>query len=226
MNRSIIAVSLLIMALLTMFSGSASAQEGVATTCGMVSVTGGEDVKPLNGEICPQDVAFQSLYLFYQDIFEQPFWRELSLLFVSEDTLDSDFTKFAADTIDLSSIIYALMSAVAVFCWAVSTPIVSYKFYTYVTMIRKTGSLEFSDSKGDTVRFVSYFSFLILLILPVGGITFGQGAAVIGGLPSIMGGNYIYSTFLAASETASTDVELSEGTLLKDSQVFDRIVNL
>ena len=220
MNRSIIAVSLLIMALLTMFSGSASAQEGVATTCGMVSVTGGEDVKPLNGEICPQDVAFQSLYLFYQDIFEQPFWRELSLLFVSEDTLDSDFTKFAADTIDLSSIIYALMSAVAVFCWAVSTPIVSYKFYTYVTMIRKTGSLEFSDSKGDTVRFVSYFSFLILLILPVGGITFGQGAAVIGGLPSIMGGNYIYSTFLAASETASTDVELSEGTLLKDSQVF------
>lgn len=220
MNRSIIAVSLLIMALLTMFSGVAYAEDASATTCGMVSVTGGEDVEPLNGEICPEDISFQSLFLFYQDIFEQPFWREMALLFVSEATLDSEFTAFAADTIDLSSIIFALMSAVAVFCWAVATPIIAYKSYTYIMMVRKTGSLEFSESKGDTVRFISYFSFLILLILPVGSITFGQGAAVIGGLPSIMGGNYIYSTFLSASETASTDVELSEGTLLSDSQVF------
>tara|TARA_B110000196_G_scaffold320373_1_gene342502 strand:- start:11176 stop:14679 length:3504 start_codon:yes stop_codon:yes gene_type:complete len=219
-NRYIIAVSLFIMVLLASFSGFSYAEDGAATSCGMISVTGGENVEPMNGEICPEDISFQSLYLFYEDIFEHPFWRLAALTFVSESTLDSEFTKFAAQTIDLSSIIYSLMSAVAIFCWAIASAILPYKFYTYVTMIRKTGSLEFSDSKGDTVRFVSYFSFLVLLILPVGGITFGQGAAVISGLPSIMGGNYIYSTFLSSSETASTDVELSEGGLLPDSQVF------
>jgi hypothetical protein len=214
----------LLATLFLILSGTFSAYaEDSALPCGTVEGEGvgsAPVIEAMNGDICEQDISFQFMYLFYQEIYTDPFWRPIVLTFIPASTLDSDFTKFASRQMGLSKPIYALMSSVAIFAWAVLTPLLLIKGYQYTMMIKKTGRLEFAESKGDTVKFVTYFLFLVTLILPVGPLMLGQGLAIIGALPGIKGGNYIYSTYLASTNMAASDVSVDETQLLGEGQVF------
>lgn len=199
-----------------------------AVPCGMMVEDEGLVVEPRNGEICPEDIAFQGTYLIFADILQDRALRDIVLLFISEDTLDNPFTKFADESIGISSGFYFILSAVAVFSWTLLIPILTIKGYTYAMMVNKTGNLDFSENKGDTIKFVSYTSFMFFLILPTGftggvnddrfPLMIGQSLAVVGSLPAHMGGNYIYSTYLHGTTVAATDVSIPEEMLLPVGQ--------
>jgi conjugal transfer/type IV secretion protein DotA/TraY len=206
-------------------SASAFSQE---VPCGMIATADGLAVESGNYDICPEDVAFQGTYLLFADIFKDPALRSLILMFIDKETLDSPFTEFADNTINVSQGIYFLLSMVAIFSWAILTPIISVKIYTYVVMVQKTGNLDFAESRGDAVKFISYTAFLLFLIAPTGlsggrdslkaPLMVGQSLAIIGSLPAHMGGNYMFSTYLSSTEMSSSDVGLKEDMLLPSGQ--------
>jgi hypothetical protein len=210
--------------------GAQATNVGSTVPCGMmVGTTGEYVVEPQNGDICPQDLAFQGSYLMFSEIFQDPTIRPLALLFVGEATLDSEFTKFADEVISVSKPIHFILSSVAILVWTLATAILTGKIYQYVSMVKKTGSFSFAESKGDTVMFIGYFTFLLTLLTPMGvsggkdgdlpPLAFGQGLAVLASLPATMGGNYIYSTYLSATETASRDIPMEEDLVLQQSQM-------
>lgn len=208
------------------FSGVAKADDNVP--CGMVATDEGYKIESGNTDICSEDLAFQGTYLLFADVLKSPILREYILLFVDESTLDSPFTEFADENINVSHGIYFLLSAISIFSWSILTPIIGIKGYKYVVMVKRTGNLEFSESRGDTVKFVSYTTFLMVLIMPVGltggrdgekfPLMVGQTLAIIASLPAHMGGNYVYSTYLSSTEMASSDVPLKEDFLLPSGQ--------
>lgn len=178
--------------------------------CGMEATESGERVASRNFEICPEDLSFQGLALLTADILQDPFFKKIALWFTSTETLDNEFTKFAAQQIAISKVVYALLSAVAILSWMFMGPLLAFKLYQYASMVKKTGKLQFANSKGDTVRFVSYFLFLVGMSLPVNTVMLGQGLAVVAGLPSIMGGNFIFSTYLHSFRQSAADIRVNQ----------------
>ena len=200
------------------FSLGASAQDAGAP-CGMEATASGEKVKSGSFEICPEDLAFQGTYLLWSDIFKDPIFRAVSLYFVDEATLTNSFTQFADQQMGLSDITYALLSACAVLCWMLLFPLLAFKSYQYFSFIRKTGSYTMNDDKGDTVKFVSYVLFLLIMILPVNNrVMLGQGLAIVMSLPSIMGGNFILSTYLSSFRDSASTVRMNEDSIIMSSQ--------
>lgn len=188
------------------------------TPCGMEKTAAGESVQSQNGDICDEDLSFQGLYLLYSDIFKDPVFRIMALFFVEESVLDNKFTEFANNQMGLSSVVYALLTSVAVLSWAFMGPLVAFKLYQYTMAVRKAGSLQFAQGKGDTVKFVSYFAFLILMSIPVGTIMMGQGVGVVLSLPSIMGGNYVFSTYMHSFRSSDAEIKMDDDILLMSSQ--------
>lgn len=189
-----------------------------STPCGMEATEYGERVSSKNFEICPEDLSFQGLMLLTADIFYDPFFRKIALWFASPETLDNEFTQFAVKQIAISKVVYALLSAVAILSWMFMGPLLAFKIYQYSVMVKKTGQLQFANGKGDTVRFVSYFLFLIGMSLPVNTIMLGQGLAVVAGLPSIMGGNFIFSTYLHSFRQSAAEINVNQDEALLAGQ--------
>jgi hypothetical protein len=213
------------------FSGEASAP----APCGMEYSDGADGdgtglmkVKSGDTTICPEDIAFQGVYMLFAEVFQSPSVREIALLFIDEETLDSEFTNFADTTLSVSGPIYFLLSAMAIFAWAVGGPLVIYKGWQYFNMVQKTGNLAFAESRGDVALFVGYASFLFILLLPLGfsggkngdqvPITIGQGLSVLGTLPAGMGGNYMFSTYLAATDTSDREIQVDDDILFASGQ--------
>lgn len=213
-----------------LYSASASAQDGFedGIPCGMEATATGMQVKAYSGEICPEDIAYQSSYLLFSEVFSNPTFRPFVLWFVSEETLDSEFTLFANEVISVSTGVYFLFSAVALLAWSLFVPILAFKGYQYYLLVQKTGSWDPSSedeqSNMDTVKLVGYFLFLVILMLPAGvtggsdntraPLTVGQVASIIGILPAHYGGNILYSTYLHSVNLTSTEVDLKEDRLL------------
>lgn len=208
----------LIILCFTLIFISTSAHAVQDARCGMIITESGEKVESLNSDICPEDVAFQGLYLLYQDIFDDPFFNSIAKWFVTDEVLDNSFTRFASNQIGISSVIYPLLSAVAILGWAIMGPLLIFKVYQYTAMVKKTGKLQFAETKGDTVRFVSYFGLIVGLSLPVNSIMLGQGLSIVLSLPSIMGGNYIFSTYMSGIRDVAAEVKLDNEILLMTSQ--------
>lgn len=208
-------ITLLFIALF--FSATVNAQDS-ATPCGMEATAEGERVKAGSFEICPEDLAFQGSYLLWSDVFNDPFFKSIALIFTKEETLSNSFTTFADNQMGLSKITYPLLSAVAILCWMLIGPLLAFKGYQYFAMVQKTGSYQFGEGKGDTVKFVAYFLFLMMLIIPVNRIMMGQGLAIVLSLPSIMGGNFILSTYLNSISEGISDIKMEEDTLAMSSQ--------
>jgi hypothetical protein len=221
-------MTLLMMVFLFLYPVTAQAQSGDEMPCGMEATATGMQVEPYNGEICPEDIAYQSSYLIFSEVLSNPAFRPFVLWFVSEDTLDSEFTLFANETIGVSIGVYFLFSAVALLSWSLFIPIMAFKGYQYYMLVQKTGhwdpSAEDEQSNMDSVKLVSYLLFLIFLMLPAGAtggkdnsrapLTIGQVAAIIGILPAHQGGNILYSTYLHSVNLSSSEVNLKEDQLL------------
>ena len=75
----------------------------------------GARIAPRNGTICPEDLAFQGSYLFLSEIFQNQAVRPFVLVFIDENTLDSEFTNYADEVIGVSAPIYLIFSSVAIF---------------------------------------------------------------------------------------------------------------
>jgi hypothetical protein len=214
------------------FAGSAMSQDEtqLAVGCGMEETESGSRVKAGDATICPEDVSFQGFYILWGEVLQDPLFEEWAGFFVDDATLKSEFTLFASEQIGISSMLYFVLSSISMLLWPVFGVVLAYKAWPYVKQINDTGKLAFSDNKGDTVRFVSYFTFLLVLMMPAGmsggkngegyPITLGQGAAVVAALPAFMGGNYIFSTNLAALNTASSDVKINEASQLPEAQAM------
>lgn len=220
-------------------SWSQAFDESIQLPCGMEATASGMDVKPYNGEICPQDIAYQSSYLLFSEVLSNPSFRPFVLWFLSEDTLDSDFTLFADETIGVSAGIYFLFSAIALLAWSLFIPVLGIKGFQYYLLVQKSGrwdgTSEDEQSNTDTIKFMAYFLFLIVLMLPAGltggknndrmPLTVGQVAAIIGVLPANMGGNVLYSTYLHSTNLSSADVTIKEEFLLPSGEsIANRLI--
>jgi hypothetical protein len=201
-----------------LFSSSSLAESAIG--CGMVASADGQVVEALNGTICEDDLAYQVQTILYTRIFHDPFWRPLVELFVEPEVLDNDFNIFAADTLDISTPIYAILSGIATLATIVFVPLLSFKVWQIGLLIKKTGEVKLTEEKGDSVKFSLYFFMLIFLMVPTGGILMGQGLAVVGSLPAIKGANYILSSYLNNLSLGSTDVALTRDDVLLESQMF------
>ena len=206
--------------LILSFSVSSSAAD-TATRCGMIaSGDSGEVVEALNGTICEDDLAYQVQTILYTRIFHDPFWRPLVEFFVEPEVLDSDFNVFAANTLDISTPIYAILSGIATLATIAFVPLLSFKVWQIGLLIKKTGEVKLTEEKGDSVKFSLYFFMLIFLMVPTGGILMGQGLAVVGSLPAIKGANYILSSYLNNLSLGSTDVALEKDDIILEAQMF------
>lgn len=212
------------------FSISAFAQtsDSDALPCGMIMGPEGPEVEAGSFTICPQDISFQGLYILYGEVFGDIAYRDLFLLFLEPDTLDSEFTTFANDTLGVSGPIYLVLSALAVSGWLVLAPLLAFKGWSLITHFQKTGSFDFAESQGDIVKFVAYISLLLFLAFPAGlsggrdsskpPLMIGQVLAITAGLPATQSGNYVFSTYLSATNTASTEINLKKEFLLPTGQ--------
>jgi hypothetical protein len=224
--RNIFKAAFIIATLFAMPANAGDADDNIP--CGMEAGAEGLRIKTQDASICPQDVAFQGTYLLFSEILNDPAVRPFALMFIDKKTLDSPFTQMADNTIAVSGPIHFILSSVAILVWALAGPLIAFKLWQYVNMVKKTGSFSFAESQGDAVLFLAYFFFLVTLLIPMGlsggssgdkpPITFGQGMAVVASLPATMGGNYIYSTYLSSTETASQDVRLNDDLLLPMAQ--------
>lgn len=224
MNKFITYLIIIIGLLVTPVSYSAE----TSVMCGMEDTAEGMKVKSRSGEICEEDVYFQSLYIMFSNTLKDPATKFLVTLFVDEEVLDSNFTKFADETIGVSGPIHFILSAVAILVWALITPLLAIQGYRYVLMVKKTGQVSFAEGRGDTIQFVGFTAFLLMLLMPVGfssgeagdkpPLMVGQSLAIIGALPAGMGGNYFFSTYLSATEVGSSDVPIKEKMLLPTGQ--------
>lgn len=206
-------------AFILFFSVNSSAAE-TGNRCGMIASADGEVVEALNGTICGDDLAYQVQTILYTRIFHDPFWRPLVEMFVDPEVLDNDFNIFAADTLDISTPVYAILSGIATLATIVFVPLLSYKVWQIALLIKKTGEVKLTEEKGDSVKFTLYFFMLIFLMVPTGGILMGQGLAVVGSLPAIKGANYILSSYLNNLSLGSTDVALSKDDVILEAQMF------
>lgn len=189
----------------------------------------GARIAPRNGTICPEDLAFQGSYLFLSEIFQNQAVRPFVLVFIDENTLDSEFTNYADEVIGVSAPIYLIFSSVAILSSVLATFVIAFKAYLYFSTAAKMGDANFIESRGDKFLFYSYLSVLFLMLIPLGVsggknsdkgyITIGQAVAAVGSLPANMGGNYIFSTYLSVTDTASRDINMKEGMLLPNAQV-------
>jgi hypothetical protein len=220
-----------IMALLSFFffSSAVLAQsDDNDLSCGMEMTEDGQKVKSGDFTICEEDIAFQGLYILYAEVLGDNAYKDLFLLFLDEDVLDNEFTNFANNTLGVSEQVYFLLSAMAVVGWLIMSPLVGYKGWRLVTHFQKTGSFDFAESQGDSVKFIAYVFTLIILAAPAGfsggqngdkyPLMVGQVLAITFGLPSIQTGNYIFSTHLRATDIASTEIDLKEDFLLPGGQ--------
>ncbi|MEG3765120.1 hypothetical protein [Alteromonas sp. 14N.309.X.WAT.G.H12] len=196
--------------------------------CGMTMTADGVEVESGSFEICPNDISFQSLYILFGEILGDDAYRDLFLLFVDSSTLDSDFTSFADESLGVSFPIYLILSGVAVVGWTLLSPLIATKAWKVLHHFKKTGSVNFAESQGDGVKFIAYLSVLLMLVAPAGlsggkdgslpPLMLGQVLAITAGLPAIQSGNGIFSTYLAATNTASTEINLQEEFLLPKGQ--------
>lgn len=211
------------------WAASANDNAGSAIPCGMKMGESGLVVDPSSGAICKEDVAFQGMYLMFASVLSDPALKSIVGMFVSDEALNDDFIRFANDTINVSTIFYYVMFGVAAICWIFITIILSVRGYQLFFHLKKTGSLDFPESRrGDLVKFVAYVTFLILLVMPAGfssgangdkpPLMVGQVLAVMLGLPAIQGGNAMYAAYLSGTEAASVDVPVKEGLLLPVGQ--------
>ena len=196
--------------------------------CGMEMTEYGQKVKAGDFTICEEDIAFQGLYILYAEVLGDNAYKDLFLLFLDDDVLNSEFTSFANDTLGVSGPIYFILSAMAVVGWLVMSPLLAFKSWRLITHFQKTGSLDFAESQGDAVKFIAYVFTLIILAAPAGGsggqdgdkypLMIGQVMAITMGLPAIQTGNYIFSTHLRATDISSTKIDLKEEFLLPGGQ--------
>ena len=212
------------------FLFSATSVAADESRCGMElsDETGGYVVSFASGEICEEDLVFQGLYLMFEDTLKDPWNKTLVSFFVADNVLNSEFTEFADSAINVSDVIHYILSASAIAGWMLLTPLWSWKFYKLVFTLKRTGRLDFEESQGDTIKFVSFVGFLIIMAMPVGfssgsdsskpPLMLGQVLAITAALPANMGGNYFYSSYLSSTEAASTDVPLNEKLLLPVGQ--------
>ena len=207
-----------------------SAEEDLVP-CGMEQTSEGLRIKKYDSSICPEDLAFQGTYLIFAEIFQDPAVRPFVLWFIDEETLDSPFTQYADEVIGSSGVFHLLFSSVAILVWALSGFLITGKLIKYVSMVIKTGHVAFKESEqGDTVLFVSYLSFLLIMMVPLGTsggrdsdrapVMLGQALVALGSIPSNMGGNFLYSTHLSFTETASSTIPQNEMMLLPAGQSF------
>lgn len=225
MKKSLFALCVLIFAL---FSIAANAADEAPCGMELSEDTGSYVVSFASGEICEEDLVFQGLYLMFEDTLKDPWTNTLVSFFVSDDVLNSEFTEFADSSINVSDTIHYVLSAMAIAGWMLLTPLLAVKGYKLALTLKRTGRFDFEESQGDTVKFISFVSFLIILALPVGLSTgenrdkpplmLGQVLAITMALPANMGGNYFYSSYLSSTETASTDVPINDELLLPVGQ--------
>ncbi|MBE8232600.1 MAG: hypothetical protein HAW67_02605 [Endozoicomonadaceae bacterium] len=188
--------------------------------CGMTSVEGGQIVKSGSPTICEDDLAFQVHNIQYSKIMNDPFWNGLASLFVSDDVLNSEFNSFVARKLNISSILYSILKGAAQLGMIAFYSILILKVGQIGYLIKKTGQFKISDEKSDLVKFTLYFFMLVILMVPVGGIVFGQGLFTIGTLPAIMGGNFFTSTYLSQLSLQSTEVKVEKNQAFLDAQSF------
>jgi conjugal transfer/type IV secretion protein DotA/TraY len=225
MKKLLVLWLIVLMSVQTFPAWSQSATETVLG-CGMSS--DGQTVEAQSTEICANDISFQGLYLLFSSVFSDPAFYPIISMFVDDATLKSPFTEYADETIGVSGPIHLLLSSVAVLGWALLTPVLAVKIYPLVVSFKRTGRIEFKESNGDPLKFVTFFGFLMFLMIPAGfssgpngdrpPLMMGQVIAILGSLPANMGGNYIYSTYLNATQMASQEVPLKEKFLLPTGQ--------
>lgn len=208
---------------------AASDSSSSAIPCGMVMGESGLEIDPMSGTICKEDIVFQGMYLLFAPVLGDPAVKSLVSMFVSDDAINDDFIQFAEHTIGVSGFLHYLFFAVAVLCWICLSVVLSFRGYQLFFHLKKTGSFDFPESRrGDLVKFVSYVSLLIFLVLPAGfssgensdrpPLMVAQVLAIVLGLPAIQGGNIMYGSYLHGTAAASLDVPVKEDLLLPVGQ--------
>lgn len=218
---------------LMLLTGSAFADTpvvGVGVQCGMEeSPDGTLKVKAADPSICEDDVAFAALYMMFSDIFMDSAVKPFALWFVDEAVMDSEFIQFVDETLPISNNIYSILTATALVSWSVMGIVLVIKSLGYAWQFLRTGKKPFSQSTGDDgMKMIVYLAILIFLSMPVGfsggkngdrpPIMTGQAAAVLLSLPALNVGNMGYSTYLSATQMASSDTGVNEDALLLESQ--------
>lgn len=208
-----------------LFSFSAFSQEPLTAPCGMTyDGVGNLVVDSTSGDICEDDITYQMLYLFYENILEHPLWKFVANQFLHEEMQDSEFIEFASNTINISDQTFTIVKGLAAIGYIFLVPIILYKVGKILFNLSKTGELSVGDGDVDAVKLFSYAGFLIFLSLPVGGIMLGQGLSIAGAVPSLYGSNYILAGYLSTTQFGESDVEVSDETLMLGSQVFANTV--
>jgi conjugal transfer/type IV secretion protein DotA/TraY len=202
-------------------NANANADVGIsASSCGMVDNGEGLVVEKQNSDICEDDVAFMAIYLVFGEALRAEPVNTLAGLFVDESVLDSEFVKFAEKKIGVSKYWHYLMIGLAWLIWSMAALVLTYKSVTIISHYNKNKTLEFAEEKSDAFHFLIYFSFLISLIIPFGALTFSQSVAPLLSLPAIKGGNYFYSTYIAMTNMAASDVSLEQDEVYQMSDSF------
>lgn len=203
---------------------------GVGVQCGMEeSPDGTLKVKTADPSICEDDVAFAALYMMFSDIFNDSAVKPFALWFVDEAVMNSEFIQFVDETLPVSNNIYSILTATALVSWSVMGIVLFVKSLGYAWQFMRTGKKPFSQSTGDDgMKMIVYLAILIFLSMPVGfsggkngdrpPIMAGQAAAVLLSLPALNVGNMGYSTYLSATQMASSDTGVNEDALLLESQ--------
>ena len=199
-----------------LYTSNAIAATDIA--CGVEETDEGQVVKAGDFSICEDDLAYQVHNLLYSEVVQAPFWRALSLFFVDEEVVDSKFNQFVTTQASISAGVTSLISGAALIGGWVFFSVLAYKLGQFFWIVKKTGEFKFSEEKSDVIKFVLFFLTLVILMIPVGRIVFGQGLLITAALPAIKLGNFFASTYLNVTALNSADVNLDDQKTMRDAQ--------
>ncbi|WP_318493179.1 hypothetical protein [Photobacterium leiognathi] len=162
-------------------------------------------VDKMNGQICKDDIVYKIFYFLFADIFET---GKLGVI-LSDFGFISQNTKDGATSVNLSSPLIMILSAVGYLCIMLAIFIQGYSFTKLILHAQRHGQFLSGDreNKSHKLKLAIYMMLTPLLLFPVGSILLIQALIIIIGLISLKLGNMILSSFV---------YDLSSPVLLSD----------
>ena len=187
----------------SVYAGNANVMPVDSSQCGLTS-TG--VVKPLSGEICPEDKSFRFFYKLFPDVFDKTVLKIISPGYLEEvKNIENENMEIYRGY--QYSLLYSFNAMIDLAFFILGFFLF---YYTFMALLRTMENGKFLGEDWSVGGLVKKYGFIAILLVPIGnGLVVGQVFVFILIIAAIYLANYLWGAYLSYLEVGDNPVDIA-----------------